>query len=266
MTTFDIELPKEITPPDSINCKTMIVYGLPKSGKTTLVSELEDCLIIDIEKGSGFVSGKKMIVPDGLTPLQEAQWIIAVANKIKAEGKPYKYVAIDSTTRLDEIAEWTGTERYMASSQGKDWNRFNKKDQPNDSKLWGQVIPLDHPDYQSIHTQGQGYGYRWSRGEMQNFWNVLHDLGSVCTIFICHVADKAVVSKVSNFEVSSRDLALTGKVKDIFARKVDATGYIYHEDGKTMISFKGNEERNGGIRAAHVRGYEGPADWKKIFI
>ena len=32
--------------------KNMIIYGAPKIGKTTVLAQLDDCLIIDLEKGS----------------------------------------------------------------------------------------------------------------------------------------------------------------------------------------------------------------------
>lgn len=265
-TSFEIELPTEDVPEVSVNARTMILFGLPKSGKTTAVSELDDCLDIDIEKGSDFVKMKKLKVPPDLSPIEEGKWILAVARKIKEEGRPYKYVAIDTLTHLDEISEWLGTERYMNSTAGKSFNRYNKSDHPDRPTLWGKQIPFGSDDYESVNTLPNGYGYRWSRAELLNLYNELSDLGSVCTIFICHVADKAVISKLTNNEVVAKDLALTGKLRDILARKVDATGYLYNEDGEIMISFKGNEEKVGGNRAKHIRGYEGPLNWSKIFI
>ncbi len=261
-----IELPEEKVEAASINPQTMVIFGLPKSGKTTAISTLEDCLDIDVERGSDFLKMLKIKVPQDLNPLEKGKWLLEVAAAIKAKGRPYKYVAIDTFSEVDEWCEWIGTERYMASTQGKTFNRYNRVDHPTKQAEWGKVIPFGSDDYESVHTLGQGYGYRWSRGEAVNFYNELSTLGSVCTIFICHVADKSVVSKVTNNDVVTRDIALTGKVRDILARKVDAIGYLYFDEGKTMISFKGNEEKVGGIRAGHIRGYEGVLDWKKIFI
>ena len=41
----------------SQNPKTMLLYGAPKVGKTTALSQLEDCLIIDTEGGANMIEG-----------------------------------------------------------------------------------------------------------------------------------------------------------------------------------------------------------------
>ena len=41
----------------SQNPKVMLLYGAPKVGKTTALSQLEDCLIIDTEDGANMVEG-----------------------------------------------------------------------------------------------------------------------------------------------------------------------------------------------------------------
>lgn len=109
------------------------------------------------------------------------------------------------------------------------------------------------------------YGYRWSRTEIVELFNILKDLGSECTIFVCHVKDK-LVGKGDKGEVFTKDISLTGAVADIIARQVDAVGSLYSEDGKLMISFKGNEEKTGGARAKHIAGYEGEFQWSRIFV
>ena len=41
----------------STNPSTLLLYGAPKVGKTTMLSKLDDCLIIDTEKGSRMIEG-----------------------------------------------------------------------------------------------------------------------------------------------------------------------------------------------------------------
>lgn len=267
-TSFEIELPTQATEPELVNPTTMVLFGLAKSGKTTAVLGLEGCCDISLEKnGVKFGKGIKLQIPEGLDPIESIRWLRAVAAKIKADGRPYKYVAIDTLTIADMWCEWVGTERYMNSTAGKTWNRWNKADHPDKPTLWGQRMPYGHEDYESIHTQGQGYGYRWSRAEVISLYNELADLGSVCTIFVCHVSEKQTVKIGSTEEVVTRNISLTGLVKDIISRQVDAIGYLYNEDGETMISFAGNEAKIGGMRGAtHLKGYVGKLDWKKIFI
>lgn len=251
-----IELPKEIVKATKEVPSSLIFFGLPKCGKTTELTKLPNCLLIDVERGSDFVDGFKVQPPKDVKPVALFNWVKSVAKKIKDDGRPYDFVGIDTTSFLDEQSEWVGTYNYMQTPQGKNFNRT--KD--------GIMLTPDNPAYESVHSIGEGYGYRYSRAAMTDILDTCKDLGKICTIFVCHVKDKFVVSKQSNTEVRSIDLSLTGKVKDIYARDIDAIGYIWNKGGIAHISFKGNEEKIGGMRGnKHLQGYEGPLDWSKIF-
>ena len=79
----------------SQNPKTMLLYGAPKVGKTTALSQLDDCLIIDTEGGANMIEGYVHSVDSRkelIQLLKQAQ-----------EGHEYKYVAIDT---IDKIATW----------------------------------------------------------------------------------------------------------------------------------------------------------------
>lgn len=269
---FDIEIPTEDTDIELVNPTSMGLFGPEKSGKTKAVLDLPGCLVIELErKGADFAKGRKLKLPEDLTPLEKMGWLRAAAKKVKLmppETRP-KYVAIDSLTEVDEWSEWTGTERYMKSNAGQNWNRWNKKDHPTlKPEFWGKTIPFGDDKYESINDQEGGYGYRWSRREMVDIFSELNGLGTVCTIFIMHRADNKDTKKITgDTEVGFKGLALTGLLKNIIARKLDAIGYVYHQDGKTMVNFQQNEDKVGGMRGAHhLRGYNGPLDWSKIFI
>ena len=79
----------------SQNPKSLLLYGAPKVGKTTALSQLKDCLIIDTEDGANMIDGYIETVKtreELIELLQEAQ-----------KGRDYKYVAIDT---IDRIATW----------------------------------------------------------------------------------------------------------------------------------------------------------------
>lgn len=269
ITNFDIELPTEDNDIVLTNPATMGLFGKPKSGKTSAVLDLEDCLVIECEpRGADFKKGRSLKIPKELNPLESVAWLRAVIAKIKADGRPYKYVAVDTLTIVDTWTAWSGTERYMKSTQGKAWNRWNKIDHPDQKELWGKRFPFGHELYESINDQDGGYGYKWSRAEMMDLYNEMSTLGSICTIFIMHVVEnKTTKNLTNNMEITERGIALTGLLKEIIARDLDAIGYIYHQDGKTMINFQNNEEKVGGMRgSSHLRGYNGPLDWKRIFV
>ena len=79
----------------SNNPKTMLLYGAPKVGKTTALSQLNDCLIIDTEGGANMIEGY-------IESVNSRAELIDIL-KSAQEGHEYKYVAIDT---IDKIASW----------------------------------------------------------------------------------------------------------------------------------------------------------------
>jgi hypothetical protein len=251
-----IVLPTEVTPASRINAKNLLLFGLPKSGKTTSLTGLKNCLVVDTEEGSDFVALTKIAPPKHFGPVAKMKWLKDLAATIRKAGCPYDYVVIDTLTQIDEWAEWSGTKKYMDSIAGKKFNR---------AEDGVTLLKPNDPNYESVHNLPNGYGYRWSRQEMIDIYETYQGIGKICTIFICHVMDKIVVSKLGNTEVKAMDISLTGKVRDIITRRADGIGYVYNSDGVINVSFKGNEDKIGGIRGEHMRGYNGPLDWGLIF-
>lgn len=259
----DFELPSELTTP-TVNMESCILYGLPKCGKTTLLSTLPNCLIIDTENGTSKISALVKKLPEDKGPVGRMKWLEDFADFLIAKGKPYDYVAIDTLTAVDEISEWSGTWRYMHSVQGKSFNRI-------DEEKDGTMLKSDDKDYQSVHNIPMGYGYKWSRDDMKRVFEKYMKVAKKCVFFICHVEEKFMgggdnrIGKLQE-QVAPKQLALTGKVRDMLPRKVDGIGYVYNEDGVIKINFTGSEERVGGNRCPHLQGYNDVADWSKIFI
>ena len=82
--------------PVSINPGILLLYGAPKVGKTTMLSKLDDCLIIDTEQGGNMLEGYFQTV-DSKDEL--LQFYADAAN-----GHEYKYFALDT---IDKIVTWT---------------------------------------------------------------------------------------------------------------------------------------------------------------
>lgn len=251
----DFELPKGLTTPTK-NMESCILFGLPKCGKTTLLSKLPNCLIIDTENGTNKIAALVKKVPEDRGPVSKMKWLEDFADYLIAQGRPYDYIAVDTLTEVNELAEWSGTYRYMVSAQGQKFNRDEE----------GSMLKPASDDYQSVHTLGQGFGYRWSREDTLRVFEKFKRAAKKCVFFVCHVEDKFMATKENTEVVVPKQLALTGKLRDILPRKVDAIGYVYNEDGVIKINFTGNEERVGGSRALHLQGYNDVADWNKIFI
>ena len=93
-----IELPKSKIPAETQDPKYLILFGLPKVGKTTILSTLENNLILDMENGSTYVDALKIKI-NSLKDLKE------VCKAIKEAGSPYKYITIDTITAVEEMAK-----------------------------------------------------------------------------------------------------------------------------------------------------------------
>ena len=141
-----------------VNPGTLLYSAKPKVGKTTKLSELENNLIINLEKnGSDFLenidvidcstilqespsSVKELLTQDTKTKVLDIADINNPSERIKALnrilsalvylGCPYDYVSIDTITQADIDSEWAGTELYMNSLQGKTYNRVEEKGKP----------------------------------------------------------------------------------------------------------------------------------------
>ena len=79
----------------SNNPATLLLYGAPKVGKTTMLSKLDDCLIIDTEQGANMVEGY-------IESVNNREELMALL-KDATEGHEYTYVALDT---IDKVADW----------------------------------------------------------------------------------------------------------------------------------------------------------------
>ena len=188
--------------------KNMIIYGAPKIGKTTSLKELGE-------------AGKA----------------------IHEANKPYKYVAIDTISKLEEWCELDAKVLYMQTPMGKNFDVKN----PGAS-----VLSLPN-----------GAGYLYLRIAYKRWMDKLNTLADHI-ILVGHLKDKMLEKKGK--EVAVKDLDLTGKIKQITCANADAVGYLYREDEKTMISFDSLDDITAGSRCEHLKGKTMPLDWSKIFI
>jgi hypothetical protein len=214
----------------------MVIYGPPKIGKTTALSQLDNCLIIDLEEGSDMVDALK-VKADSFTELSK------IGKAILKKGRPYKYIAIDTVTKLEEWCEEEGKKIYMKTPMGKNF----------DSKKEGL----------SVLSLPNGGGYLYLRMAYKKWIERLNKLADHI-ILVGHLKDKLLDKKGK--EVSSKDLDLTGKIKQITCANSDAIGYIYREDENTMISFNSKGDVVAGSRCDHLKGQEMLLEWNKIFI
>lgn len=239
------------------NPKRLIIYGKPKCGKTTLVSQLDDTLILNMESGgTDHLSNIMNVNIIGLMPPKEPKeklqerhsqnnlYLIEVINEIKKIKKetgayPYKRVVIDTVTQLEEWCEDFATMKYMQSVQGKGFNREH-----------GKVLPKNK--WASVLTLPQGAGYLWLRLAFSDWMNMIDEIAPDI-ILIAHLKEK--LTNKAGKETTSNDLYLTGRICQILAASSDAIGYVFRKKNNTFINFKSNDDTCGS-RCGHLKGQE----------
>jgi len=231
-----MELPKTKVKASRKSPKNMIIYGAPKIGKTTILSQLEDCLIIDLEDGSDMIDALKIKVSN----LKE---LADVGREIFKQEKPYKYIAIDTISKLEEWCEEEGKKIYMKTPMGKNFETKNPG--------------------MSILSLPNGAGYLYLRMAYKKWIDNLNKLADHI-ILVGHLKDKMLEKKGK--EVAVKDLDLTGKIKQITCANADAVGYIYREGEETMVSFNSMDDIVAGSRCEHLKGKTMPMNWSDIFI
>lgn len=252
-----MELPKKKIKSVSLNPSTMIIYSQPKMGKTTAVSQLEDCLIIDIENGSKFVDAMKMNVIDIAKKQKKLPIVILkkIINQIKKEneakdGYVYRRIALDTVSALEDIAIPLANSMYKATPMGRNW------------------------EGKSVLTLPQGAGYYYLREALNSIINELSELCETL-ILLGHVKDKLI--EVDGKEMNERGISLTGKTGPILCAQVDAIAYFYRDENEGRLNFKPSESLLSGTRIKHLRNkdvllseYDEEKDivttnWDKIF-
>lgn len=220
-----IVLPKERIKAKVENPRFLIIFGKPKSGKTTLAAKLDNNLIIDLEGGSEFLEA---LAVQARSVKDLGEVATAIRNEIKESGKkPYKYITLDNASRLEEICLSYAVQLYKATPMGKTYTGTDVRTLPN----------------------GSGYMYL-----QQAVRKVIDMFRELCDNFILigHLKDK-MINKEGE-ELSEMSLDLVGKLANIISGEADAIGYVYRKKNETRISFEGGDNSVREARAPHLRG------------
>ena len=208
-------------------------------------------LNIRLEGGTKYLNAMKV-------EAKSFEEIREVGKAIKEAGHPYKYIAVDTITALEEMVIPYAEILYSKSPMGKNW--FN----PGGGKeKYGSVLGLP-----------EGAGYFWTR---QAFTKVIDFIltWAPYVIFVGHVKDTMLEKAGGTF--NAMDLDLTGKLKRITTSNSDAIGYLYRKGNRNILSFKTNDDISCGARPEHLRNEEiviseindngeYVTHWDKVFI
>lgn len=218
-----MKLPTEKTKIATNNPKNLIIFGLPKVGKTTLVSKLPKCLIVDLESGTDYVEAFS-VKPKNYKDL------FLLAKELKDNPGQFEYIALDTITALEDLALPFANKLYRDTSMGKNWD-----------------------ENENILKLPNGAGYLYQREAVQTiigwFQKVVPNV-----ILIGHVKETTMSEEAT--EMNVKNLDITGKLSRILPANSDAIGYIYRniEDGKVMINFGDDSSVLTGARMPHLSG------------
>lgn len=218
-----IVLPTTKIPAENQDPQRLIIYSRYKVGKSSALANLPDCLCVDLEEhGYDYIDAMKVKV-NSVKELKE------LCKAIMEAGKPYKFIALDTISRLEDMVKPLALKLYQ--------------DTPAGSKFTGDDV-LD---------AAMGAGYLYLRKAME----MCIDMVAKCApniILVCHSKDSAV----NNSDLTIKQISLSGKTGSILASKSDGIGWLARDnDSNTIISFNTNDQSvEVGARPAHLRNKE----------
>tara|TARA_R110000744_G_scaffold85301_2_gene166722 strand:+ start:125 stop:883 length:759 start_codon:yes stop_codon:yes gene_type:complete len=218
--TRKITLPTGMIAPTMVDPELLILYGLPKVGKTALLARLENALIVDLEKGAKYINALKIEVNtiDELT---------SVIKQVHAAGKPYDFAVIDTVSKLEDMMLPVALEMYKATPMGSTFKGDDILSLPN------------------------GGGYHYLRMAFSEWLRKIKFLADRI-ILVAHMKD-SVIDKDGK-DVTVTDLQLTGKIKFSTAAEADGVGFVHRNlKGDLLISFQGTSELVCGSRVSHLK-------------
>jgi len=256
---MSIVLPTAKVSAETKSPKNLIIFSKPKVGKTSLIAEIPNCLILDLESGSDYVDALKL-------KASTVDEIREIGKAIKEAGKPYDYIAVDTITALEAMCVKEAEKLYMNTPMGKATWLKKKADgtwDPESAKFKYSTV-LNLPN-------GQGYGYL-----RDAIVRIIEEIKTYAPriILLGHVKD-AMIEK-AGAEVNSMDLDLTGKIKRIVSSQSDAIGYLYRKGNQNILTFKTKDDVACGARPVHLRNQdivvselvegEFVAHWNRVYI
>ncbi len=248
-----IKLPTQLIKAEIKNPKNLIIFSKPKIGKTTLLSKLPNCLLLDFEEGSDYVDALKVkiigILPVGSETEEQMNarhdvnkyYLSEIAKAITDAGNPYQFIAVDTLTSLEDMCAIYAETLYSRLPIGKYWF-VGKDSNPSGKATYGNILNL--PD---------GAGYLHLRNAVDNVLSLIKKMAPF-VILSGHIKDVQLDKKDRTF--SSADLDLTGKIKRMVASDSDSIGYLYRKGKTRVITFNGGDDVACGARPEHLKDKE----------
>ena len=234
-------LPTEVAEFEDLMPSKFLIGSHQGTGKTTAVSLLPNCLVLDLEAGSEGYGGlsfnlKKEMAKWNINPANKDQQLNAVGawnffiNSLKEANKKagkfvYDYLAVDTTSAMQAITSLKATAMFNNGVVGKG---MAKK---NDGVLVKDVT-TELPE---------GGGWLWFFRAWEEMYEQLDGLVDKSVIFLAHTKQGSMLK--NGQQVAARDLDLSGKSKLHLLRNVPTAGFLYRDDPyTTKMTFKSEDK------------------------
>ncbi len=204
----------------------MLIYGMPKVGKSTLAAEFspmgaDSSLIIDTENGTDEIACNRIKV----TNLDELANALNIAYKSN-----FNNIAIDT---IDEVYHWAETAAV---------------------KMLNAKMKTSHT---TVEEFGYGVGYAVARTMMLSVIGKLHIFKSVGKTVLLISHQKQAINDTESEK--SRTVELPGKLSRMLAASVDAIALVYvrrDKKGKLhrYMSFQPYDQVDAGCRLPELAG------------
>ena len=245
-----IVLPTKRQEVSSFNPRLIILFGKPKSGKSTLMASLDDNLIIDLEDGYKSLPVMKVDCKNYLDLAEVVNALKAKTQELNGK-KPYKFITLDNASRIEEMAVAYAADLYRNTPMGQTFGY--KKTKENGKEIFikdqnGNCIKDPKADVRMLPN---GAGWLYMR---QATMSLIKCFIPYCDtlILISHVKEREI--NINSEIMSEVSVDLAGKTGDILCGEADAIGYIYRKSNETHISFEGGD---GGIRESRCKHLSG---------
>lgn len=242
----NIILPTERRKATDYNPRLMVLFGKPKSGKSTLMASIDNNLIIDLEDGYRALD-VMAVQARSANDIFEIKNLITQKNQENG-GKPfYRFITIDNATRLEEYSLIYAAALYRKTPMGSNYGY--KKDKIGNILKDSNGNKVVDPKA-DVRQLPNGAGYMYLRAALKDMVNMFKPLCDTL-ILVCHVKDKQI--KKNDEETTEMAVDLAGKTGDIICGEADAIGYVSRQGNKTIISFVGGDNAIRGSRPLHLR-------------
>lgn len=209
-----------------------IIYSKPKAGKSTIFANIpEKTLYLDLENGTKFLKNASadIVYP---ADYQEFNAILKeILKGYKEKSLDYKYIVIDSYSKLEEYCEMQAEQIYAGTNIGKSW--FLKLSNGELSPESGKY------NYKSILNLPKGAGYYYLREALNKYLSIFKSLNANI-IILAHMKD-SLIDEPDGRMFLINDLDATGKNKNILAKESDILGILYPKGNQRILSFITNK-------------------------